>query len=530
MTTQSDNLRLEVLLENVSQWRWLFIVPFAIAMVVGMGLAIKMPRLYESATTILVQPQKVPENYVQSLVPQTIEDRIRTIQQQILSWSNLEKVIQRHGLYAAEEQKGMLPEEKIQDLRKKITIDVIQGTGARYRGSDAAAFSVAFRAAEPKTAMNVANSLASYFIDENLKVREEQAMGTSSFLEDELARMRRSLLEMEEELKEFRSRNMGVLPEQLESNLSILGQLQASLLEKQKALREAKTAVVLMQEQIRSTPAPEVVRPEAPRNGESELVQAKRQLEEFKSRYTAQHPDVLRLQRKVAELEAGAPADVQAPPPAVQNPAGREYQAFVGRQRMQVGQLQAEIPSLELDIESVRKQIELYQKRVEETPKVEQALFSLNRDYENLKNAYNSLLTRKLEADLSVNMEKKQKAEQFQILDVARLPEKPISPDVPKIFAVSVAGGLGIGAGLVFLLALLDKNVRRPEEVEKLVGVPMLVAIPSIVRAADRRRMQRSRLLTLCGFFVCIVLCGAFGLLTLNGVDRTMDLVSRVMS
>jgi polysaccharide chain length determinant protein (PEP-CTERM system associated) len=529
MTNQPDNLHLEVLLENASRWRWLFIAPFAVAMIVGMTLAVKMPRIYESATTILVQPQKVPENYVQSLVPQSIEDRIRTIQQQILSWSNLEKVIERHSLYASEEQKGMLPEEKIESLREHITIDVIQGIGGRPRGSDAAAFSVAFRANDPRVAMNVANSLASYFIDENLKNREDQAMGTSSFLEDELSVLRRRLLETEETLKEYRSRNMGVLPEQLQTNLSILGQLQADLLEKQKALREAKTAVVLLEEQVRTTRVPGKIQPQASQGPESELSLAKKQLEEFKSRYTDQHPDVLRLQRKVAEMEASAPSGPQGPPAAVQSLAGREYQAFVGRQRAQINQLKAGIASLELDIEGVRKQIELYQKRVEETPKSEQALFSLNRDYENLKNAYNSLLTRKLEADLSVNMEKKQKSEQFQILDVARLPERPISPNVPKIFAISVAGGLGIGAGLVFLLALLDRNVRRPEEVEKLVGVPVLVAIPSIARSEDRRRMRRNQLFTMGGILFCSALCGAFGLLAIKGVDRTMDFVSRVL-
>ncbi len=533
------NLRPEVLLENASRWRWLFIVPFCLAMIVGMTLSIILPKVYESSTTILIQPQKVPSDYVKPLVATDIEDRLRTIKQQILSWSNLEKIMATYKLYEKPEHSGMLMEEKIFDLRKQISIDVVRGG----RGADA--FSISFKGKDPQVVMNVTNALASYFINANLKTREEQAMGTSSFLQDELSTMRKQLLAMEEALKEYRRQNMGELPEQLQSNLSILSRLQEDLLEKQKALRESKTAVLLLEEQLRTLPqaqpeggAASRVSPQGsvvPSQRESELASLKSQYENMRNHYTERHPDVVRLKRKLDDLEAAPIPDTEetSPDAAATGTAPRipsATQIAKVRQRGQILQLRNEIYSQELEIEAVRKQIEIYTKRVENTPKREQELYSLNRDYGNLKEAYNSLLSRKLEADLSVNMEKKQKGEQFQILDAARLPEKPISPKVERLFAISVALGLGVGGAIVFLLAYFDQAVRRPEEIETSVGVSVLVSIPSILQPAELRRRHLHMAFSLCGVGFCALLCGAFGVLTVKGVDRTVDFVSRILS
>lgn len=527
MIPQPNNqLRPEVLIENASRWRWLFIIPFCMAMIAGMYLSVTLPKVYESSTTILVEPQKVPANYVKSLVATEIDERLRTIQQQILSWSNLERIMRAHKLYDTPEQRKMLMEDKITDLRERITVDVLRGG----RGADA--FTISFKATEPKLAMDVANALASYFINENIKFREEQAMGTSSFLQAELDTLRRKLLEKEEALKEYRRQNMGGLPEQLQSNLSILGKLQEDLLEKQKALRETRAAAAALQRQaaemqnmtnsMADFSMDELVGPA----GSGEVEALRQQMDALKLRYTEQHPDVLRLKRQIAALEAQA---AEAPPE--ESPAMEEAPAFdfQSMQNIQLSQVRSEIAGQQAEIAMLKERIEMYRTRVEDTPKREQELFSLKRDYENLKEAYDALQARKLEADLSVNMEKKQKGEQFQILDIARLPEKPISPKVAYLFAASVAIGLGIGGALIFLLAYFDQAVRRPEEVEKLVGVPTLVSIPSIIRPAERRRRRWHAVASLCGVGLCVMLCGAFGILTLKGVDRTVNFVSQLL-
>lgn len=533
-------LRPDVLIDAVIRCRWLIIVPFCLAMIAGMVVAVRTPKVFEATTTILVQPQKVPANFVRSLISVGIDDRIRTIKQQILSWSNLEKVIAQYRLFSAPRHRDMLMEDKIEDLRERIDVQVVRARG----GADA--FSISFRGPDPADIVKVANGLASFFINENLKVREAQAMGTSDFLDDQLGAMRRQLITMEEALKDYRRQHMGGLPEQLQSNLSILGRLQEELLEKQKALRESKSAVLAMKKQIsdlQHMPDPmadfalEDMLEETPEEEASaEIAALEGKLEALTARYTERHPDVVRLRHQLADLKARAAAESRAAipdgsesdlPDETAELPGLDFQAM---QRAQVDQLQAEVANQEAELAALRDEIRKYQQRVEDTPKREQDLFAIKRDYENLQSAYNSLLSRKLEADISVNMEKKQKGEQFQVLDIARQPQRPISPNVKLIFAAAVAGGLGLGAGVVLLLAFFDQTVRRPDDFQGLIDAPLMAAIPSIVKPEERRQSRRKLVVSLCGVAVCLGLCGAFGILVVKGVDPTVHFVRNLLS
>jgi hypothetical protein len=115
---------------------------------------------------------------------------------------------------------------------------------------------------------------------------------------------------------------------------------------------------------------------------------------------------------------------------------------------------------------------------IEETPKREQELFALKRDYSNLKELYDSLLDRKLQAEIAVSMEKKQKGEQFRVIDPAKIPERPIEPNVPRILLISLIAGLGLGAGLAYFAEIMDTSYRSPDIVQKELKIPVLVSIP----------------------------------------------------
>ena len=178
----------------------------------------------------------------------------------------------------------------------------------------------------------------------------------------------------------------------------------------------------------------------------------------------------------------------------------------------------------------LQKQIKIYQQRIEATPQREQELMSLKRDYENMKDSYSSLLNRKLEAEIAVNMEKKQKGEQFRIIDSARLPEKPISPDMKKIFMLSLAAGLGIGGGLIFLLFYLDSSFQKPEDIEAFLGIPILTTLPKVYHPKDLKQQKIHFALSLFSIIVSFVLLAGFAVLTINGVDQTKALVQKLIN
>ena len=177
-------------LDMAKRRRYWIIIPFLVSLLVGLGYFLKAPRIYEAETLILVQPQRVPEDYVRPIVDTSVEDRLRTISQQVTSRTNLENIIREHDL-RREYERGLGIDRLVSVMRNNIRIDV-KGGG---RDREPSPFTIAFQGKDPKTVMRVANGLASNFISENLKIREEQALGTSVFLTDELESIRKRLLE-----------------------------------------------------------------------------------------------------------------------------------------------------------------------------------------------------------------------------------------------------------------------------------------------------------------------------------------------
>ena len=199
--------------------------------------------------------------------------------------------------------------------------------------------------------------------------------------------------------------------------------------------------------------------------------------------------------------------------------------------KAQRAQLAVEANTLQSAITRLQDQMKVYQQRVEDTPKRELELQGLKRDYGNIQDIYNSLLDRKLEAELSVNMEKKQKGEQFRILDHARLPEKPISPNVKLMFLMSVAGGLGIGAGIIFLKEFINFSViQRDDQIETLLDLPILASIPSLEKPGDRMKKRVERAMFACCCCYGGVFLAFFAILNHKGLDRTINFIKTTLN
>ncbi|MEE4602610.1 MAG: Wzz/FepE/Etk N-terminal domain-containing protein, partial [Desulfobacteraceae bacterium] len=171
MASQPIPMDPKYIIDLVIKRRWIVLIPFALAMIVGIYLSITLPKIYEASTLILIQPQRVPQNYVQSIVESDPSERISTLSQQVLSRTNLENIISEFKLFTDPDSSPMYMEDKVNNLRKRISVNV---SSDRRRGTDS--FSLTFQGKNPQTVMRVTNALASYFIDENLRVREAQAV------------------------------------------------------------------------------------------------------------------------------------------------------------------------------------------------------------------------------------------------------------------------------------------------------------------------------------------------------------------
>jgi len=534
-TKNAPDLNLTYLWRILCRRRWYFIVPFLLILLAGIILAIKLPKIYKAQTLILIQPQKVPSAYVQSVVSTDIDSRINTISQQIMSRSNLEKIIAEFHLFSEPEYSRLFDEQKIKLLRKKIAVEVMR----RNYNAPADAFSISFKDRNPEIAAKVANTLTSYVIDENLKAREAQATGTSRFLEDELADIKKKLEVRDAMIKNYRQRYMGGLPEQLDANLRTLDRLQSQAIARQASLRDARNRLValdsLIAEKRKAQKFSDRTIILSPQTGEhsipedvANLGKLKERLAAIQSRYTERHPDVVRLKSIIARLEKRiktTPAASRKAPTDVVSHENLDPDDI--RQRAEI---KAEIRSLLADIAQINTKIKHFQKLVDDTPRREQELLALKRDYENIKATYKSILDRKLEADIAVNMEKKQKGEQFRILDPATAPQLPSEPNMKKLFALVLFAAFSIGGALVFLKEHGDSSFRMPEDVESFLNLSVLAEVPAI---PDRKKIirQRIRLAFTCFcLFLSLVLLAGFGVVTLAGAETTRFFVQNIIS
>jgi len=501
--------------------RWWIIIPFLLTILIGTGVSLKMPKVYRASTLILVQRQRVPSSYVQEIVSIDPEDRIRTITQQITSRTNLEKVIKEFNLYN-EPGRHMFMEDKILSLRKRINVDV---SGGGRRGANA--FEIFFTGKYPEQTAKVANALTSYFITENLKLREDQAIGTSEFLTDELETIRKSLLEKEEGLKRYRERYMGGLPEQLETNLRILERNQEQIVTNQENLREAENRKLLIQQQI--SEAAKIRRARAvtaEAEGEvaqpTSLDQLKTQLASLEARYTQRHPDIIRLKERISDLGSKQKSDLDE---GQEVPEDRGITQAEINLVNQLREIQLAITNLKAEAAQLHSQMKWYQTQVEDTPKREQELMSLNRDYRNIQETYNSLLSRKLEAEIAVNLERKQKGEQFRILDSAKTPIRPFKPNMQRILLMTVGLGFALGYSLAYLRETMDTSFRRPEDIEEVLQIPIIASLPFTYNAKELGRLKRRKILTVASVGLTFLLLGMVIVLSIKGVDATINFV-----
>jgi polysaccharide chain length determinant protein (PEP-CTERM system associated) len=539
MEEKSKSFQITYYLDIILRRRWYIIIPFCVIVILGMMAAIKLPKVYTASTLIIVQAQSVPTEYVRPLVATDLNKRIAFISQQIKSRSNLEKVINKFNLFSAPEQTNMTMSNKVEILNRNISVEVIRD---RMPGSQAEAFSIHFKGKNPEMVMKITNDLAESFINENLRLREGEIVGTSNFIEDQLALNRIKLQELEQKIKSFRMENMGGLPEQLDSNLRVLDRLQMQYNQKQENLREAKQRQILIINQISELEALQQSNsgyaspggPVAQNDPYVRLQNMKEELEQLKSRYTDSHPDVLRMKQSIRvleqQIEAGVVTSSDERTDEVASPVMNPF--WLERQNnlaLQQNEIKLEIAKLEAESIKLIGQIADYQNLVEETPKREQELVSLKRDYENIQNSYSLLLDKRMQAEMAVNLEINKRGEQFRIIDQAQLPVKPSEPDMRKIFMLTMLAALGFGGGIVFLLEYFDHSIKQKKDIESEVGIPVLVSIPMIMTPNDLVRSRINNIATLFSIAFAMMLCSGFGLMVLKGVDPTVEMFKRVI-
>jgi polysaccharide chain length determinant protein (PEP-CTERM system associated) len=469
----------EIILGIAWRYKWVILIP---AILIAGGVAMwtrTLIDMYSSEVLILVVPQQVARDYVKSTVTASAAERMQTISQQILSRSRLEKIVTDLNLYLYERQHGAIMEDLVDSMRAGI---VVQGVRAD-------SFRVGFMSPDPRIAMQVADKLGSAFIDESLRDREVLSEGTSQFLEAQLEDARRQLIDNEKRLETYRRNHNGELPQQVTANMQGMQnaamQLQAlddSInrdTERQAVLKD--TIADLEVSQYSQAPAPPPA--QHAETAADRLHAAEAALRAMEMRLKPTHPDVIRARKGLDALRKAADDEAAAQPIFVEetiSPAERLRLTRLADANRELVALQQGVQYKAAEQKRLRAVQADYQARLEATPARENELVDLMRDYGTLQGLYQSLLSKRQESQISANLERRQIGEQFRILDPARMPGRPFTPNRPRYYGMGVLGGLAVGLVLAGLLEYLDRTMRSEDDVRAALNLPVVAAIPFI--------------------------------------------------
>jgi polysaccharide chain length determinant protein (PEP-CTERM system associated) len=471
---------------RVIRKRW-WIIPICLVTCGGLGLLVAslLPKEYTSQTLVLVAKPTVPTEYVRPVVTEDLNRRLASMQEQILSRTRLEPVIEQFGLYHEDRNKVHV-EELIDRLRRAIEISPLAPmAGTEDRSMPG--FSVKVTFDNPQSAQQICTSITSMFMEQNASALEQQAVRTTSFLSEELNKAKAALDQQDAKLAQFKRQYMGSLPEEEQSNLGVLASLNSQLEANSQALNRAQQdrafGESLLEQQQANWKAAQTG--QNPETMEDQLRIAQDQLTALEGLYTAKHPDVIKKRSQVEELKKRI-----GQAPEIVNPSKEKKPAV---EPAQIQQLRANLREQDLNIADLTKrqgqiqdQIRVLQGRVQASPMVEQQLKEFMRNYQSAADFYNELLKNREHSAMATSLAHQQEGEQFRVLDPPSLPASPSFPKRINFIVEGLGAGSMLAIVILYILMAMDTSLYTEKDVETCLKVPVLVGIPMLeVPAAD---------------------------------------------
>jgi polysaccharide chain length determinant protein (PEP-CTERM system associated) len=376
-------------------------------------------------------------------------------------------------------------DDRLERLRQSIDValmDPMSGSGGRAPG-----FRVGVTFDNPRTAQQICSELTSMFMEQNAVQRETQARETTSFLSRQLDDAKAKLDEQDAAVAAFKRRYMGSLPEEAQTNLSLLTGMNAQLESNTQALlraQEDKTlSEALLAQQETAWKATQSGR--NPETQDQQLTALQEQLASLLNRYTPQHPDVIKLQGQIEQLKQRIAATPKNSPPEDSKVASKVEPPQIQQQRVRIRQDTINIADLTRQQESIQSRIRVLQERVQSTPAIEQQFKEVTRNYQTALEFYNDLLRKRQNSAIATDLEHQQESETFRVLDPPSLPAKPSSPKVPVLAGAGFGGGLMLGLAILYLLAISDKSYHTERDVELSLQLPVLTMVPELLWNAN---------------------------------------------
>lgn len=467
------------LLVILKRRKWCLVLPFAIILTSIVILALALPPIYKSTSTILIEQQDIPVEFVKATISTYADQQLQIINQRIMSTTRLLDIINRFGLYP--DQRGKEPvEETISRLRNDINLDPISidvvdpKTGRPMTAT--IAFTLSYEGKnDPQKVYQIANVLASLFLEENVRTREQQAGDVYRFLEAEVKKVKADLTRIDADIARFKKKHISGLPELIQVNMQSKNDIdrQVDMLKNQ--LSQLKEKEVYLKTQLAGMPS------EFKELDRQRLSELNVQLVNLKQHFSDEHPDVIKTKAEITEIERNLKSSEHTLKESTARPDNPAYINLSS----QLSGVRTEIKSVEAQIADLRQRGEKYRRLISVSPQVESSFNALAMERVNTQAKYDDLVRKLMESKVSQGLEKEQKGERFTIIDPARLPEEPYKPNRMSIILIGLVLGVGAGIGTAVAKEYSDGSVRSEELLMMLTSFPVLASIPDILTGRD---------------------------------------------
>jgi polysaccharide chain length determinant protein (PEP-CTERM system associated) len=475
--TYQDYLRI------LQRRKWLLVITAVVFSISAYVVSRFVPARYKSETIVLVEPPAVPSEIVKSIVGGDTNQRLATMRAEILSRTRMQQIIEKFSLY--QEDVGRRPmEELVERLRRSIDVSAVRPMD-RTNATGLPGFTIEVVAAQPQLAQGICTEITSIFLQQNVIIRERKAEDTTDFLTKQLQEAKTRLDDQDAKLASLQRRYMGSLPDEAQTNFSLLTGLASQLDSVTQALNRAQQDKLFLESAVNQQIAA-AKQSLTGNNNESvprQLAALQDQLASLRIHFTDDHPDVRKVKNEILQLQRRAlvdvPVNIQAttkqdnPIGAADSPQLQQLKAQLHQNDMTIRERMAEQARLQQQISRVQGKLEL-------APTVQQEYKALTRDYQTALGTYNDLLKKQIDSEMSRALERRQQGEQFRVLDAPNLPQKPTFPNRPLFALGGLLGGLTLGLGIAVLLEIQDTTLRTEHDVETMLKLPALASISEI--------------------------------------------------
>ena len=517
----------------IRRHRFLVTVAFAMTAAAAIAFTRALPDLYKANAIVLVE-RPLSESFVRPADTGELETRLHVIKQEILSRDRLTALVNQFNLYPELRKKTSF-EDVLNQTRHDIVMEP-NGPEQVSGRSKTVTFTLSYTGTDRDTVAKVTNAIAAFYVDQNDLMRSEEAIRTTQFLKAQVDEAKRLLDQQEVSLRAYTSVHAGELPQSVGLNLATLERLNTQLrLNGEQQLKTIEQRERLLDDLPEIDRASSAVAtgtdvPDAPSKDWLEQMRRieslKGELAQAEARFSAKHPDVLRLKEEIASLERDA-AEQQSRDAAAQQAqaAAAPSGAAPAPRRRTIESLDAELEKLKKEDTELRQVIAATERRLDNVPGTQQEFTLIQRDSQAAKDNYDQILRKLEEAQLAENVEMDRQGERFRVLEPAVPAEGPEAPNRLRLLIMGLLLAAAVAAASVLIAEQLDTSFHNVDDLRAFTTLPVLATIPSFGPTPMRRRAFRT--LAAVGAMVGIVLVATLAAYIATGNEALVRLIAR---